>query len=247
MGARDYLRERGLLNFESQWFEHDSGGRGPFTRLNTGAVPVLTVTTHDLPPTPGYPLAGERATAARARVAHPPEAAELADSRAEQAGWMASCAGSSYSPARELPAMPTREAVILFFTGIWGVLRLDCWALALADAVGEASHAESSPELPTNIELAGAVGRPRRDAAFYPGGTSSPEPAGGRAAEALRAAAVPSGDWRTPCAASVTRLPRRQIRRRVSAVPPSDLVDHFAQSEVPPAPGPSIGRPNMAR
>ena len=57
--VRDYLRERGLLGTSILWFELDRDGHGgPLEAERWREFCLSSVTTHDLPPTPGY-LAGE--------------------------------------------------------------------------------------------------------------------------------------------------------------------------------------------
>jgi 4-alpha-glucanotransferase len=56
--ARDYLRDRGILGTSILWFEVDSYHRGPLAAEHWRELCLSSVTTHDLPPTPGY-LDGE--------------------------------------------------------------------------------------------------------------------------------------------------------------------------------------------
>jgi 4-alpha-glucanotransferase len=57
--VRDYLRERGLFGTSILWFEFDrDGDGGPLPAERWREYCLSSVTTHDLPPTPGY-LAGE--------------------------------------------------------------------------------------------------------------------------------------------------------------------------------------------
>ena len=87
--VRDYLRDRGLLGTSILWFEIDPGNRGPLRAEQWRELCLSSVTTHDLPPTPGY-LAGDHV-----RLRHElglltrPADDELADDRAAQAAWMA--------------------------------------------------------------------------------------------------------------------------------------------------------------
>ncbi|MEI6251349.1 MAG: 4-alpha-glucanotransferase, partial [Mycobacteriaceae bacterium] len=56
--VRDYLRDRGVLGTSILWFEIDPGNRGPLAAEHWRELCLSSVTTHDLPPTPGY-LDGE--------------------------------------------------------------------------------------------------------------------------------------------------------------------------------------------
>ena len=51
-GARDYMRERGILGTSILWFEWDQGR--PLAPENYRRLCLASVTTHDLPPTAGY-------------------------------------------------------------------------------------------------------------------------------------------------------------------------------------------------
>ena len=55
--VRDYLRERGIFGTSILWFEKNAEGR-PLPAEAYRELCLATVTTHDLPPTAGYP-AGE--------------------------------------------------------------------------------------------------------------------------------------------------------------------------------------------
>jgi len=188
--VRDYLRERGLLGTSILWFEHDSGSRGPLPAEHWRELCLSSVTTHDLPPTPGY-LAGEHVRLRHALgLLTRPKAAELADSRAEQAGWMAELrrVGLLAPPGA---GDADEEAVILALHRYLGRTPSRLLALALADAVGEhrtQNQPGTTDEYPNwRVPLAGPDGTrlyledvftDRRAAAL---------------AEALRAATDPSG------------------------------------------------------
>ena len=87
--VRHYLRERGVLGTSILWFEIDAFTRGPLQAEHWRDLCLSSVTTHDLPPTPGY-LAGEHVRLRHALgLLTRSEADELAADKAEQAGWMA--------------------------------------------------------------------------------------------------------------------------------------------------------------
>lgn len=191
--VRDYLRERGLLGTSILWFEHDSGSRGPLPAEHWRELCLSSVTTHDLPPTPGY-LAGEHVRLRHALgLLTRPKSAELADSRAEKAGWMAELrrVGLLAPPSADGADEADEEAVILALHRYLGRTPSRLLALSLADAVGERrtqNQPGTTDEYPNwRVPLAGPAGKrlyledvftDRRAAAL---------------AEALRAATDPSG------------------------------------------------------
>jgi 4-alpha-glucanotransferase len=88
--VRDYLSERGLFGTSILWFEQDrDGAGGPLRAERWREYCLSSVTTHDLPPTPGY-LAGEHV---RLRdelgLLTRPADEELAADREQQAAWRA--------------------------------------------------------------------------------------------------------------------------------------------------------------
>jgi 4-alpha-glucanotransferase len=88
--VRDYLRARGVLGTSILWFELDrDGDGGPLPAERWRELCLSSVTTHDLPPTPGY-LAGEHV---RLRdelgLLTRPAVEELAVDRAAQSAWLA--------------------------------------------------------------------------------------------------------------------------------------------------------------
>ena len=191
--VRDYLRERGLLGTSILWFEHDSGSRGPLPAEHWRELCLSSVTTHDLPPTPGY-LAGEHVRLRHALgLLTRPKSAELADSRAEKAGWMAELrrVGLLAPPGADGADGADEESVILALHRYLGRTPSRLLALSLADAVGERrtqNQPGTTDEYPNwRVPLAGPAGKrlyledvftDRRAAAL---------------AEALRAATDPSG------------------------------------------------------
>jgi 4-alpha-glucanotransferase len=87
--VRDYLRERGLFGTSILWFELDrDGDGGPLPAERWREYCLSAVTTHDLPPTPGY-LAGEhvRLREQLGLLTRPAEE-ELAADRQQQAAWL---------------------------------------------------------------------------------------------------------------------------------------------------------------
>jgi 4-alpha-glucanotransferase len=87
--VRDYLRERGLFGTSILWFELDrDGDGGPLHAERWREYCLSSVTTHDLPPTPGY-LAGEHVRL-REELGLLTRSAEeeLAADRRQQAAWL---------------------------------------------------------------------------------------------------------------------------------------------------------------
>ncbi|WP_407666219.1 4-alpha-glucanotransferase [Mycobacterium pinniadriaticum] len=128
--VRDYLRARGLLGTSILWFEHE-GGR-PLEAERWRELCLSSVTTHDLPPTPGY-LAGEHVRlrdelGLLTRPAHD----ELADDHAEQAAWMAELRRVGL-----LGVSADEEQVILGLYRYLARTPSRLLALALTDAVGD--------------------------------------------------------------------------------------------------------------
>ncbi|WP_372507936.1 4-alpha-glucanotransferase [Mycolicibacterium crocinum] len=88
--VRDYLRARGVLGTSILWFELDrDGDGGPLQAERWRELCLSSVTTHDLPPTPGY-LAGEHVRLRdRLGLLTRPAEDELAEDGIEQAAWLA--------------------------------------------------------------------------------------------------------------------------------------------------------------
>ena len=131
--VRDYLRDRGLLGTSILWFELDRDGHGgPLEAERWRELCLSSVTTHDLPPTPGY-LAGEhvRIRDELGLLARPAEE-ELADDRAQQAAWM-----DELRRVGLLGAEADEEDVTLALHRYLGRTTSRLLALALTDAVGE--------------------------------------------------------------------------------------------------------------
>jgi 4-alpha-glucanotransferase len=156
--VRDYLRDRGVLGTSILWFEMDEGTRGPLAAEHWRELCLSSVTTHDLPPTPGY-LNGEHV---RLRgdlgLLTRPVADELADDRAQQAAWM-----DELRRVGLLGAEADEEDVIIGLYRYLGRTRSRLLALALTDAVGERrtqNQPGTTDEYPNwRVPLAGPDGR----------------------------------------------------------------------------------------
>jgi len=156
--VRDYLRDRGLLGTSILWFEIDGDSRGPLQAQHWRELCLSSVTTHDLPPTPGY-LAG-----AHVRLRHElglltrPAEDELADDQAQQEAWMA-----ELRRAGLLGAEADEEDVTLALYRYLGRTRSRLLALALTDAVGECrtqNQPGTTDEYPNwRVPLAGQDGK----------------------------------------------------------------------------------------
>lgn len=157
--VRDYLRDRGLLGTSILWFEIDPGNRGPLRAEHWRELCLSSVTTHDLPPTPGY-LAGDhvRLRGELGLLTRPADV-ELADDRAAQAAWMAELRRVGL-----LGADADEEDVVIALYRYLGRTRSRLLALALSDAVGE-RRTQNQPgttnEYPNwRVPLAGPDGAP---------------------------------------------------------------------------------------
>ena len=157
--ARDYLRDRGLLGTSILWFEIDPASRGPLPAEQWRELCLSSVTTHDLPPTPGY-LAGDhvRLRAELGLLTRPVDD-ELADDRTAQEAWMAELRRVGL-----LGADATEEDVIVGLYRYLGRTRSRLLALALSDAVGERrtqNQPGTTDEYPNwRVPLAGPDGVP---------------------------------------------------------------------------------------
>ena len=157
--VRDYLRDRGLLGTSILWFEIDPGNRGPLRAEHWRELCLSSVTTHDLPPTPGY-LAGEhvRLRGELGLLTRPADD-ELADDRAAQAAWMAELRRVGL-----LGAEADEEDVVIGLYRYLGRTRSRLLALALSDAVGERrtqNQPGTTDEYPNwRVPLAGPDGAP---------------------------------------------------------------------------------------
>ena len=131
--VRDYLRERGLFGTSILWFEADrEGGGGPLPAERWREYCLSAVTTHDLPPTPGY-LAGEHVRLReRLGLLTRPAAEELAADQAQQAAWLAELRRVGL-----LGDAPDVDAIVLALYRYLGRTPSKLLALSLADAVGD--------------------------------------------------------------------------------------------------------------
>lgn len=131
--VRDYLRARGVLGTSILWFELDREGHGgPLEAERWRELCLSSVTTHDLPPTPGY-LAGEHIRLRHQLGLLTRDAEdELADDRAEQAAWMAELRRVGL-----LGADADEQDVIMGLYRYLARTPSRLLALALTDAVGD--------------------------------------------------------------------------------------------------------------
>lgn len=158
--ARHYLRERGLLGTSILWFERDrDGGGGPLAAQHWRELCLSSVTTHDLPPTPGY-LDGEHV---RLRdelgLLTRPVAGELADHRTEIDAWL--------GELRRLGLLgqdPGEAEITAALYRYLGRTPSRLLALALTDAVGERrtqNQPGTTDEYPNwRVPLGGPDGHP---------------------------------------------------------------------------------------
>lgn len=131
--VRHYLHARGILGTSILWFELDRAGHGgPLAAEHWRELCLSSVTTHDLPPTPGY-LVGEHVRL-RHQLGLLTRSAEdeLADDRAEQAAWLAELRRVGL-----LGAEADEEDVILGLYRYLARTPSRLLALALTDAVGD--------------------------------------------------------------------------------------------------------------
>lgn len=157
--VRDYLRERGLFGTSILWFESDESG-GPLPAERWREYCLSSVTTHDLPPTPGY-LAGEHVRLReRLGLLTRPADEELAADRAAQAAWLAELHRAGLLGPH--PVTDTDQIVTALHRYL-GRTPSKLLALSLADAVGEVrtqNQPGTTDEYPNwRIPLAGPDGR----------------------------------------------------------------------------------------
>ena len=131
--VRDYLSERGLFGTSILWFEADrDGAGGPLPAEKWREYCLSAVTTHDLPPTPGY-LAGEHVRLREELgLLTRPAAEELAADQAQQAAWLAELRRVGL-----LGDDPSVDDVVLALHRYLGRTPSKLLALSLADAVGD--------------------------------------------------------------------------------------------------------------
>jgi 4-alpha-glucanotransferase len=155
--VRDYLRERGLFGTSILWFESDESG-GPLPAERWREYCLSSVTTHDLPPTPGY-LAGEHVRLReRLGLLTRPADEELAADRTAQAAWL-----DELRRAGLLGPDPDTDQIVSALYRYLGRTPSKLLALSLADAVGEVrtqNQPGTTDEYPNwRIPLAGPDGR----------------------------------------------------------------------------------------
>jgi 4-alpha-glucanotransferase len=134
--VREYLRERGLFGTSILWFELDrDGDGGPLPAERWREYCLSAVTTHDLPPTPGY-LAGEhvRLREQLGLLTRPAEE-ELAADRQQQAAWLEELHRVWLLDADKNDQ--TVDSVVLALHRYLGRTPSKLLALSLADAVGD--------------------------------------------------------------------------------------------------------------
>jgi 4-alpha-glucanotransferase len=185
--ARDYLGARGVLGTSILWFEIDTYHRGPLAAEHWRELCLSAVTTHDLPPTPGYldsehvRIRGELGLLTR------PAEEELADDRAQRETWLAELrrVGLLGAEADELD-------VTLALHRYLGRTSSRLLALALTDAVGEhrtQNQPGTTDEYPNwRVPLAGPDGTPLLLEDIVT------DPRAAQLAEALRAATAGGSD-----------------------------------------------------
>ncbi|MBE1548261.1 4-alpha-glucanotransferase [Mycobacterium sp. OAS707] len=135
--VRDYLRERGLFGTSILWFEAErDGAGGPLPAEKWREFCLSAVTTHDLPPTPGY-LAGEHVRLREELgLLTRPASEELAADQAQQAAWLAEL--RRVGLLGDDPGVnPSVDDVVLALHRYLGRTPSKLLALSLADAVGD--------------------------------------------------------------------------------------------------------------
>ena len=157
--VRDHLEERGLLGTSILWFELDrDGDGGPLPASRWREYCLSSVTTHDLPPTPGY-LAGEhvRIREELGLLTRPADE-ELAGDRKAQEAWLAELRRTGL-----LGDDPSVDDVVLALYAYLGRTPSRLLALALPDAVGDVrtqNQPGTTDEYPNwRVKLAGPDGR----------------------------------------------------------------------------------------
>ena len=134
--VREYLRERGLFGTSILWFELDrSGDGGPLPAERWREYCLSAVTTHDLPPTPGY-LAGEHVRLReRLGLLTRPAEQELAADREQQAAWLEEL--HRVWLLEDDKKDQAVDSIVLALYQYLGRTPSKLLALSLADAVGE--------------------------------------------------------------------------------------------------------------
>lgn len=159
--VRDYLRERGLFGTSILWFESDESGGPPGKPLPAERwreYCLSSVTTHDLPPTPGY-LAGEHVRLReQLGLLTRPVDQELAADHTVQAAWL-----DELRRVGLLGPDPDTDQIVAALYRYLGRTPSKLLALSLADAVGDVrtqNQPGTTDEYPNwRIPLAGPDGR----------------------------------------------------------------------------------------
>lgn len=155
--VRDYLRERGLFGTSILWFESDWSGK-PLPAEHWREYCLSSVTTHDLPPTPGY-LAGEhvRLREELGLLTRSGDQESAAD-RAAQSAWL-----DELRRVGLLGPDPDTDQIVTALYRYLARTPSKLLALSLADAVGELrtqNQPGTTDEYPNwRIPLAGPDGR----------------------------------------------------------------------------------------
>ncbi|WKG01040.1 4-alpha-glucanotransferase [Mycolicibacterium sp. HK-90] len=157
--VRDYLRERGLFGTSILWFEADESGK-PLPAERWREYCLSSVTTHDLPPTPGYLAGAHVRLREELGLLTRPADQELAADRAAQAAWLAELHRAGLlDPDSE----PDTDQIVTALYRYLGRTPSKLLALSLADAVGELrtqNQPGTTDEYPNwRIPLAGPDGR----------------------------------------------------------------------------------------
>jgi 4-alpha-glucanotransferase len=160
--VRDYLSERGLFGTSILWFEFDrDGDGGPLPAERWREYCLSSVTTHDLPPTPGY-LAGEHVRL-RDQLGLLTRSAEeeLAADRRQQASWLDELRRVGLLSG-DLEETGVDQVVSALYRYL-GRTRSRLLSLSLADAVGDLrtqNQPGTTDEYPNwRVPLAGPNGK----------------------------------------------------------------------------------------
>lgn len=159
--ARQYLHDRGLLGTSILWFEIDTGSRGPLRAEYWRELCLSSVTTHDLPPTPGYLAAEHVKLRHELGLLTRPVDDEMADHHAEQHAWIAELRRVGL-----LGAEADEEDLVTALYQYLARTPSRLLALALTDAVGD--HRTQNQPGTTNeypnwrVPLSGPDGAPMR-------------------------------------------------------------------------------------
>lgn len=186
--VRDYLRERGLFGTSILWFELDrDGDGGPLPAERWRQYCLSSVTTHDLPPTPGY-LAGEHVRLRdKLGLLTRPADEELAADRRQQAAWLDELRRVGLL-GEDLDGTGVDEVVVALYQYL-GRTPSRLLALSLADAVGDVrtqNQPGTTDEYPNwRVPLSGPNGKKMQLEGVFT------DPRAARLADVMRAAVSP--------------------------------------------------------